>query len=175
MAFPCHLSIQVPPSWTHPHLHYKKNYKIFSPGLGDRIQPPRQKIGIKIHKNLERSSMKNRPNFYKKGVHSDVCLSSTVTLVHNLKEIILYDHIMDKNLICFLEIHLHLAKTSLAKLGLKQEKLEIWKMRLKDIFYSPKWWHLWKKWERFFSYILLRRKPSLGFSKFIFVFLESFP
>jgi hypothetical protein len=49
---------------------------------------------------------------------------------------------MDKNLFWFFQIHLHLAETSPAKSGLKQEKSKNLKKGLKYGFDSPNWWHL---------------------------------
>jgi hypothetical protein len=48
-----------------------------------------------------------------------------VTPVHNLEEFIVDEHVLDKNLLWFLQIRLHLAETTPAKSGLKQEKSEI--------------------------------------------------
>jgi hypothetical protein len=59
-----------------------------------------------------------------------------------MKEVIVYEHVLDKNLLWFLQIRLQLAETAPAKSGLKQEKPETEKRRLKDGFDSPKWWHL---------------------------------
>jgi hypothetical protein len=65
-----------------------------------------------------------------------------VTPVHNLEEVILYEHVLYKKILSFHQIHLQLAETGPAKSGLKEEKLETEKMRLKYGLYSPNWWHL---------------------------------
>jgi hypothetical protein len=41
-----------------------------------------------------------------------------------MKEVNVYEHFMDKNLLWFLQIHLHLTETAPAKSGLKREKPE---------------------------------------------------
>jgi hypothetical protein len=46
------------------------------------------------------------------------------TPVYKMKEFILYDHFLDKNLFRFFQFHLHLIETNPAKSGLKPEKME---------------------------------------------------
>ena len=87
-------------------------------GSAGRIQPPRPKIGIKIPKNPELSAMRDEPNLCKKGVHSDICFSLMLTPGKNLKDFIVYGHVMDKILLLFRQIRLQLGKTTPAKSGL---------------------------------------------------------
>jgi hypothetical protein len=54
-----------------------------------------------------------------------------------LKDFIVYEYVLDKNLFWFRQIFLHLAETAPTKSGLKQKEPEIQKMRLKDSFDSP--------------------------------------
>jgi hypothetical protein len=82
----------------------------------------RPKIEIKIPKNPELSAMKDGPNFCKKGVNSDLCFSSMVTPGRKWEEVILYEHVMDKNLFWFLQIHLQLTETAPAKSRTVTEK-----------------------------------------------------
>jgi hypothetical protein len=86
--------------------------------------------------------MKDGLNFCKKGVRSDICFSLMLTPGKKLKDFIVYEYVLDKNLFWFHQIHLQLAETTPAKSGLKQKEPEIRKMRLKDSFDSPRWWHL---------------------------------
>jgi hypothetical protein len=64
--------------------------------------------------------MKNGPFCCKTGVRSDVILSSNVTLGRKMKDIIVYGHVLDKNLFRFRKIHPQLAVTDPAKSGLKR-------------------------------------------------------
>jgi hypothetical protein len=41
-----------------------------------------------------------------------------------MEEVIVYGHVLDKNLLWFLQIHLQLSETAPAKSGLKQENPE---------------------------------------------------
>jgi hypothetical protein len=59
-----------------------------------------------------------------------------------MKEVIVYEHVSDKNLLWFHQIRLQIAETSPAKSGTVTGKPKIRKMRLKDSFDSPNWWHL---------------------------------
>jgi hypothetical protein len=62
--------------------------------------------------------MKDGPVFCEKGVRTDICFYSTMTPGKKMKEVIGDGHVMEKNLLQFLQIHLQLAVTALAKLGL---------------------------------------------------------
>jgi hypothetical protein len=62
--------------------------------------------------------MKDGPVFCEKGVRTDICFSSTLTLGKKLKEFIGYGHVLDKNLIWFHQIRLQLAVTAPARSGL---------------------------------------------------------
>jgi hypothetical protein len=72
--------------------------------------------------------MKNGPFFCETGVRSDVILSSMMTPGRKMKEVIVYGHVLDKNLFRFRKIRPQLAVTAPAKSGLKR-KLKIWKNR----------------------------------------------
>jgi hypothetical protein len=72
-----------------------------------RVQPPSAKNSHEFPQNLELSGMKNRPNFYKKGVQTDICFSSTLKPGKTMKDIIGYGHVMDTKLLWFRKIHLH--------------------------------------------------------------------
>jgi hypothetical protein len=65
--------------------------------------------------------MKNGPFFCETGVRSDVILSSNMTPGRKLKEVIVYGHVLDKNLLRFRKIHLQLAVAAPAKSGLKRK------------------------------------------------------
>ena len=69
--------------------------------------------------------MKNGPFFYETWFRSDVTFSSMMTPGQKLKEVIVDGHVLDKNLLWFLQIRLQLVETAPAKSGLKQKKLEI--------------------------------------------------
>jgi hypothetical protein len=62
--------------------------------------------------------MKDGPNFCKKGGRTDICFSSTLTPGKKMKEVIVYGHVLDKNLLRFHQILLQLAVTAPAKSGL---------------------------------------------------------
>ena len=70
--------------------------------------------------------MRNGPFSVKKGVRSDVILSSMNTPGRKLKEVIVDGHVLDRNLLRFRKIHLQLAVAAPAKSGLKlkMKKLE---------------------------------------------------
>ena len=53
--------------------------------------------------------MKDRLVFCKKGVRTDVCFFSTMKPGKKLKEVIVDGNVLDKNLLRFLQIRLHLA------------------------------------------------------------------
>jgi hypothetical protein len=75
-----------------------------------------------IPKNIELSAMKDLPNFCKKrGPHSDICFSLILTPGKKMKDFIVYGNVLDKNLLQFHQIHLHLTETPPAKSGLQQE------------------------------------------------------
>jgi hypothetical protein len=65
--------------------------------------------------------MKNGPFSAKKGVRSDVNLSSMMTPGKKPKEVIVYGHVLDKNLLRFHQIRPQLAVTAPAKSGLKRK------------------------------------------------------
>jgi hypothetical protein len=62
--------------------------------------------------------MKDGPVFCEKGVRTDMFFSSTMTPGKKMKEVIVYGHVLDKNLLRFRQIHLQLAVTAPAKSGL---------------------------------------------------------
>jgi hypothetical protein len=62
--------------------------------------------------------MKDGPNFCEKEVHSDICFSLIMTPGKKMKEVIVYGHVLDKNLLWFRQIRLQLAVTAPAKSGL---------------------------------------------------------
>jgi hypothetical protein len=66
--------------------------------------------------------MRNGPFSTKKGVRSEVILSSMKTPGKKLKKVIVEGHVLDKNLLRFHKIHLQLVVAAPAKYGLK------WKM-----------------------------------------------
>jgi hypothetical protein len=76
-----------------------KNIKKILPIFGRSNLTTSAKNISKIVENPELSSIKTGPNFYKKGVHSDICFSSMVTHVHNIEDFIVYEHVLDKNLL----------------------------------------------------------------------------
>jgi hypothetical protein len=59
--------------------------------------------------------MKNGPVFCEKRVRTDVILSSMMKNGKKLKEVIVYGHVWDKNLIRFRQIRPHLAVTAPAR------------------------------------------------------------
>jgi hypothetical protein len=63
--------------------------------------------------------MKDGPVFCEKGVRTDVIFSSTMTPGRKLKEVIVYGHVLDKNLLRFRQIRPQLAVTAPARSGLK--------------------------------------------------------
>jgi hypothetical protein len=65
--------------------------------------------------------MRNGPFSAKKGLRSDVILSSMKTPGRKLKEVIVYGHVLDENLLRFRKIHLQLAVAAPAKSGLKRK------------------------------------------------------
>jgi len=65
--------------------------------------------------------MKNGPFFCEIGVRSDVVLSSMMTPGRKLKQVILYGHVLDKNLFRFRRIHPQLAVTASERSGLKRK------------------------------------------------------
>jgi hypothetical protein len=65
--------------------------------------------------------MKNGPFFCEKGVRSDVIFSSMMTPGRKLKEVIVYGHVLDKNLLRFRQIRPQLAVTAPARSGLKRK------------------------------------------------------
>jgi hypothetical protein len=75
----------------------------------------------KIPKNIELSAMKNLSNFCKNGVCTDICFSLIMTPGKKMKEVIVYGHVLDKNLLRFHQILLQLTETPPAKSGLQQE------------------------------------------------------
>jgi hypothetical protein len=79
--------------------------------------------------------MKDGPNFCEKEVHSDICFSLIMTPGKKMKEVIVYGHVLDKNLLRFLQIRLHLTETPPAKSGLQQknEKLKKWALKMASI------------------------------------------
>jgi hypothetical protein len=62
--------------------------------------------------------MKDGPVFCEKGVRTDICFSSMLTPGKKMKEVIVYGHVLDKKILRFLQILLHLAVTAPAKSGL---------------------------------------------------------
>jgi len=62
--------------------------------------------------------MKDGPVFFKKGVHTDTFFSSMMTLGKEMKEFIVYGHVLENNLLWFRQIHLQLAVAAPAKSGL---------------------------------------------------------
>jgi hypothetical protein len=65
--------------------------------------------------------MKNGPFFCEIGVHSDVIIYSMMTPGRKMKELILYGHVLDKNLFRFRKIRPQLAVTAPPKSGLKRK------------------------------------------------------
>jgi hypothetical protein len=82
--------------------------------LGSRIQPPWPKITTNPQKSRT-VRHKNGLNFCKKGVRTDICFSSMLTPGKKRKAVIVYGHVLDRNLIWFYQIHLQLAETAPAK------------------------------------------------------------
>jgi hypothetical protein len=70
---------------------------------------------------LELSAIKNGPVSVKKGVRTDVIFSSMMTPGRKLKEVIVYEHVLDKNLFRFRQIRPQLAVTAPARSGLKRK------------------------------------------------------
>jgi hypothetical protein len=62
--------------------------------------------------------MKDGPNFCRKGVREDICFSSMLIPEKILNEFIVYGHVLDKKLLWFLQMRLHIGVTSPAKSGL---------------------------------------------------------
>jgi hypothetical protein len=58
--------------------------------------------------------------FLRKMVRTDVFFSSMMTPKKTLNEVILDGHVLDKNLLWFLQIRLHLAVTALSRSRLSQ-------------------------------------------------------
>ena len=69
--------------------------------------------------------MKNGPFSTKKGVRSDVILSSMKTPGRKLKNVIVDGHVLDKNLLRFRQIHLQMVVEVPAKLGLKRKMAKL--------------------------------------------------
>ena len=65
--------------------------------------------------------MKDRPVFYEKGVRVDMIFSSMMTPGRKMKEVIVYGHVLDKNLLRFHQIRPHLAVIAPARSGLKRK------------------------------------------------------
>ena len=63
--------------------------------------------------------MRNGPFSAKKGLRSDVIISSMKTPGKRMKEFIVDGHVLDKNLLRFRQIRPQLAVTAPARLGLK--------------------------------------------------------
>jgi hypothetical protein len=68
--------------------------------------------------------MKDRSNYCKKGVISDICFSYMETLVKNRKEVIVDEFVWRKHRLRFLQLRLQLTEIAPQKSGLKQEKTE---------------------------------------------------
>jgi hypothetical protein len=65
--------------------------------------------------------MKDGPVFCEKGVRTDVIFSSMMTPGRKMKEVIVYGHVLDKNLLRFRQIRPQLAVTAPARSGLKRK------------------------------------------------------
>ena len=65
--------------------------------------------------------MKDGPVFCEKGVRTDVCFSSMMTPGKKIKEVIVYGHVLDKNLLRFRQIRPQLSATAPARSGLKRK------------------------------------------------------
>ena len=65
--------------------------------------------------------MKNGPVFCEIGVRTDTFFSLIMTLGRKLKEVIVYGHVLDKNLLRFRQICPQLAVTAPARSGLKRK------------------------------------------------------
>jgi hypothetical protein len=65
--------------------------------------------------------MKDGPVFCEKGVRTDMIFSSMMTPGRKLKEVIVYGHVLDKNLLRFRQIRPQLAVTAPARSGLKRK------------------------------------------------------
>jgi hypothetical protein len=65
--------------------------------------------------------MKDGPVFCEKGVRTDVIFSSMITPGRKMKEVIVYGHVLDKNLLRFRQIRPQLAVTAPARSGLKRK------------------------------------------------------
>jgi hypothetical protein len=65
--------------------------------------------------------MKDGPVFCEKGVRTDVIFSSMMTPGRKMKEVIVYGHVLDKNLLRFHQIRPQLAVTAPARSGLKRK------------------------------------------------------
>jgi hypothetical protein len=69
--------------------------------------------------------MKDGPNFCEKGVRTDIVFSSMMTPGKNMKEVIVYGHVLDKNLLRFRQIHPPAGRNSSRKIGTVTEKPKI--------------------------------------------------
>jgi hypothetical protein len=117
--------------------------------------------------------MKDRPNLLQnRGQLRHLFLLNGDTCV-KMEEVIVYENVLDKNLLRFLQFHLHLAETAPAKSGLKQKNQKLKKWAERWLRFSQLVAPV-KKWKRFLFFSPLQTKTSLGFLKFVFVFPESF-
>jgi hypothetical protein len=66
--------------------------------------------------------MKDGPVFCEKGVRTDVVFSSINDTWEKMKEVIVYGHVLDKNLLRFLQIRPPAGRNSSCKIGTVTEK-----------------------------------------------------
>jgi hypothetical protein len=81
--------------------------------------------------------MKDGPNFYEKGVRTDIIFSSTLTPGKKLKDIIGYGHVMDKKPPLVSPNSSPAGCNSSCKIETVTEKWKSGKKGLDDGFYSP--------------------------------------
>jgi hypothetical protein len=103
------------------HLIYYNIWNRLSPGSGGRIQPPRPKIATNPQKSGTVRHERWVELLQKRGQLRHMFLFNGDTCVKN-EGFIVYEFLWRKNLLRFLQFHLHLAETAPAKSGLKQEK-----------------------------------------------------
>jgi len=79
--------------------------------------------------------MKDWPDFCEKEVHSEIFFSLIMTPRKIIKEVILEENVVEKNLFRFCQILLHITETPPTKSGLRQEneKLKTWALKMASI------------------------------------------
>jgi hypothetical protein len=125
-----------------------------------------------IPKNIELSAMKNLSNFCKKGVRTYICFSLIMTPVEKMKDFIVEGNFMEKNLLRFHQIRLHITKTPPTKSGLQEEneKLKKWALKMASILPSH---GTCAKTKRGFCYSSRYRENTLSVSQNSFYFAQN--